>query len=80
MESVVVTGAAGFVGAALSRRLIADGVRVIGVDDLSTGKVENVPVEVEFIEGDVADQRTTEQLPSGISTVFHLAGQSSGEI
>jgi UDP-glucose 4-epimerase len=79
MESVVVTGAAGFVGAALSRRLIADGVRVIGVDDLSTGKLENVPSEVEFIEGDVADQRTTEQLPRGICTVFHLAGQSSGE-
>jgi len=39
MESVVVTGAAGFVGAALSRRLIADGVRVIGVDDLSTGRL-----------------------------------------
>ncbi|NDH42002.1 MAG: NAD-dependent epimerase/dehydratase family protein, partial [Gammaproteobacteria bacterium] len=67
-------------GAALSRRLLADGVRVIGVDDLSTGKVENVPLEVEFIEGDVADQRVIHQLPSGVSTVFHLAGQSSGEI
>jgi UDP-glucose 4-epimerase len=80
MESVVVTGAAGFVGAALSRRLIADGVRVIGVDDLSTGKLENVASEVEFIEGDVADPRVLQQLPTAVSSVFHLAGQSSGEI
>ena len=80
MKSVVVTGAAGFVGAALSRRLVADGVRVIGVDDLSTGKLENVPPEVEFVEGDVADARVLQQLPTAVSTVFHLAGQSSGEI
>jgi len=80
MSYALITGAAGFVGSALSRRLIADGVRVIGVDDLSTGKLENVPSEVEFIEGDVADQRVIHQLPSGVSTVFHLAGQSSGEI
>jgi UDP-glucose 4-epimerase len=73
MESVVVTGAAGFVGAALSRRLIADGVRVIGVDDLSTGKLENVPSEVEFIEGDVADQRTIQAAPE-----WDLHGLSSG--
>ena len=80
MQFVVVTGAAGFVGAALSRRLLADGVRVIGVDDLSTGKLEKVASAVEFIEGDVADPRVLQQLPTAVSTVFHLAGQSSGEI
>ena len=80
MSYALITGAAGFVGTALSRRLIADGVRVIGIDDLSTGTLENVPSEVEFIEGDVADPRVLHQLPSGVSTVFHLAGQSSGEI
>ena len=76
----MVTGVAGFVGAALSRRLIADGVHVIGVDDLSTGKVENIASEVEFVEGDAADPRVLQQLPTAVSTVFHLAGQSSGEI
>ena len=80
MQSAVVTGAAGFVGAALSRRLLADGVHVIGVDDLSTGKLKNVASEVEFIDGDVADPRVLKQLPAAVSTVFHLAGQSSGEI
>ena len=76
----MVTGAAGFVGAALSARLLEEGVRVVGIDDLSTGKLGNVPPEVDFIEGDVANREIVQQLPEGVSTVFHLAGQSSGEI
>ena len=76
----MVTGVAGFVGAALSTRLVAEGFRVVGVDDLSTGKLETVPPEVDFIEGDLADRQIVERLPKGVATVFHLAGQSSGEI
>jgi len=78
--NVVVTGVAGFVGSALARRLVEEGCRVVGIDDLSHGKVEAVPPEVDFIRGDVADTRVLQRLPSGVSTVFHLAGQSSGEI
>ncbi len=76
----MVTGAAGFVGAALSARLVSEGFRVLGVDDLSTGKLNNVSPEVDLIEGDLADRHVVQQLPKGVSTVFHLAGQSSGEI
>jgi len=77
---VVVTGVAGFVGSSLSRRLLADGHSVIGVDDLSTGRLENVPKEVDFIAGDVADRSVLAQLPPRVSGLLHLAGQSSGEI
>ncbi len=76
----MVSGAAGFVGAALSTRLVSEGFRVVGVDDLSTGKLNNVSPEVDLIEGDLADRHVVQQLPKGVSTVFHLAGQSSGEI
>ena len=55
MEPVVVTGAAGFVGSSLSRRLLADGQSVIGIDDLSTGRLKNVPDELDSIARDVAE-------------------------
>ena len=80
MEPVVVTGAAGFVGSSLARRLVADGLSVIGIDDLSTGRLDNVPEEVDFIAGDVADRSVLAQLPPHVSGLLHLAGQSSGEI
>jgi len=80
MEPVVVTGAAGFVGSSLSQRLLADGHSVIGIDDLSTGRLENVPEEVDFIAGDVANRSVLAQLPPRVSGLLHLAGQSSGEI
>jgi len=80
MEPVVVTGAAGFVGSSLSRRLLADGYSVIGIDDLSTGRLENVPDAVDFITGDVADRSVLAELPARVSGLLHLAGQSSGEI
>jgi len=68
------------VGSSLSRRLLAEGYSVIGIDDLSTGRLENVPEEVDFITGDVADRSVLAQLPLRVSGLLHLAGQSSGEI
>ena len=41
-ELVLVTGAAGFIGSNLVARLLADGHRVVAVDDLSTGRLENL--------------------------------------
>lgn len=41
-DLVMVTGAAGFIGSNLIMRLLADGHRVVGVDDLSTGRLENL--------------------------------------
>ena len=38
----LVTGAAGFIGSHLCRRLVADGHEVVGLDDLSDGKLENL--------------------------------------
>ena len=42
MTTVLVTGAAGFIGSHVSDRLLAEGKRVVGVDDLSTGKIANL--------------------------------------
>jgi UDP-glucose 4-epimerase len=53
---------------------------VVGVDDLSGGKVENIPARVEFIKGDLALKDTISKIPDNCKLILHLAGQSSGEI
>src|SRR5689334_17268324 len=57
---VLVTGAAGFIGSTLVDRLLADGHTVVGLDDLSRGRTENLAAagttgRFELIEADIAD-------------------------
>src|SRR5215831_17708716 len=52
---VLVTGGAGFIGSHMARRHLADGHRVVVVDDLSTGKREKVPAGARFVEADIAE-------------------------
>lgn len=55
--NVLITGVAGFIGSHLADRLLADGHEVVGVDDLSTGRRENVAVGVDFYERDINEMR-----------------------
>lgn len=80
MEKVLVTGVAGFIGSYVASRFLQEGYAVIGVDDLSSGRMENVPAGVEFIQGDLARASTIALIPRDCRRVLHLAGQSSGEI
>ena len=80
MEKILITGVAGFVGSQVARCFLKEGYQVVGVDDLSGGKIENVPAEVDFIQGDLAKTITMEQIPGDCRKILHLAGQSSGEI
>ena len=78
---VLVTGGAGFIGAALSRRLLGDGHNVTIVDNLSTGRRENLPAGAHFVEADLGDPATLAVIPPGrFDAVAHLAAQSSGAI
>jgi UDP-glucose 4-epimerase len=80
MSKVLVTGGAGFIGAALAQALLARGHDVFIVDNLSTGLRENVPPAARFIEMDLADRSAYLALEAhAFDTVFHLAAQSSGE-
>jgi UDP-glucose 4-epimerase len=77
----LVTGGAGFIGAAAAKALLAAGHRVIVLDNLSTGALENVPKGAEFVRGDCQDAAVYERLPAGpYAAIYHIAGQSSGEI
>ena len=81
MANYLVTGAAGFIGAALAKKLIVEGHSVVTVDNLSTGDKSNIPEGVTFIEGDCGDASVYDQLPHcHYDAIFHIAGQSSGEI
>jgi len=80
VRPILVTGVAGFIGSHVARRLVADGAKVVGVDDLSMGHRTNIPSEIDFVEGDLSEASTYDKLPSQIDHILHLAGQSSGEI
>ena len=76
----LVTGGAGFIGSHLCEALVATGMRVRILDDLSTGKQENLqnlPPGVRFIQGDVADPYIVRHAVEGISGCFHLAAIAS---
>lgn len=74
-KRVVITGVAGFIGSNLADRLLAEGHRVIGLDDLSYGVLEQVPAGVEF---GCFDIRSPDIYPffEGADAVFHLAAKN----
>lgn len=81
MGRYLVTGAAGFIGSAVTQRLISGGHEVVSIDNLSTGHRENIPDGTVFFEADCQDEQVYARLPRGqYDAIFHIAGQSSGEI
>ena len=77
---IVVTGGAGFIGSHLTRRLLADGATVTVVDDLSTGRRDNlagVIGEVELLLGDIRDRSVVRRALKGAAAVFHVAALPS---
>lgn len=80
-QTILVTGAAGFIGSKLAEHLIQDGYDVVAVDNLSTGFTNNVPPGSEFVLGDISEDETINNIPDrDYMACCHLAGQSSGEI
>lgn len=77
---VLITGGAGFIGSHLVDALLAKGYSVRVLDNLSTGKRSNLPLDdprVQLVEGDVADAELLAQVVVGASAVVHLAAVAS---
>lgn len=70
---VLVTGGAGFIGSNLVDALIERGDEVVIIDNLSTGKKENINPKADFHEVDMRDMDAIKPLFSGVDYVFHLA-------
>ena len=77
MTRYVVTGGAGFIGSHLVDALLAEGASVCVVDDLSTGKRENLDPRAELLVGDVADAALMQNAMLGADGCFHLAAIAS---
>jgi UDP-glucose 4-epimerase len=76
-----VTGGAGFIGSAVSTKLLHLGNEVIIIDNLSTGYLQNIPVGAKFIEGNCEDEQVVNKLNrQTFDAIYHIAGQSSGEV
>ena len=73
--AVLVTGGAGFIGSHVAEALVARGEDVVVLDDLSSGKRENLPDGVELVEGDVREPQ--DELFAGVkpAVCYHLAAQ-----
>ena len=77
----LVTGAAGFIGAAIAKKLIEENNDVWTIDNLTTGFINNLPEGIKFIEGNCQDDKSINQLENTkFDAIIHFAGQSSGEI
>lgn len=76
--AVLVTGGAGYVAGPLLPRLIARGLRVVVLDDLSRGHTDTLPPSVELWVASVGDRRVLDEIlgRGDITAVFHFAGDS----
>lgn len=80
MASYLVTGGAGFIGSNLVERLLELGETVRVVDNLSTGRRENIAPwidDIEFIEGDLRDAMVCTKAVRGIDYILHQAALPS---
>lgn len=81
MNTVLVTGGAGFIGSNLVDKLVEQGNFVVVIDDLSMGKSENLPAteQVKFIKGSVNDEQLLTEVFETYTFhyVYHLAAVAS---
>ncbi|HIP75328.1 MAG TPA: SDR family oxidoreductase [Thermococcus paralvinellae] len=69
---IVVTGGAGFIGSHIAEELSKDN-EVVVIDNLHSGRVENVPENVKFVQADIRDYESIVEIMSQADYVFHEA-------
>jgi UDP-glucose 4-epimerase len=78
VRTILITGGAGFIGSHLADDALARGERVVVLDNLSTGRRENVPADATFLQRDLLDAGLDELLADErVDTVNHHAAQAN---
>ena len=85
MKNILVTGAAGFIGSHLVKALLDNGHHVVGIDNFSSGKQENIDFidalahsnNFSFIEGDLRDAAFCDRICDSIEVIYHQAALGS---
>jgi UDP-glucose 4-epimerase len=84
LPTYLITGVAGFIGSHLAEALLARGdnargqrIEVRGFDNLSTGKLANIPAGVDFIHADLADASAIARACLGVDAILHQAALPS---
>lgn len=75
-KTILVTGGAGFIGSNLVNELVRQNQRVVVIDDLSSGRKENLPPEAIFYQADVRDKKIAEIFEKeNPAVVYHFAAR-----
>ena len=80
MTTYLITGIAGFIGSTLARAVLAQGGKVVGFDNFSTGKRENLAEvlnQIRFYEANLLDLEALREASRGVDYVFHEAALPS---
>jgi len=78
MGKILLTGVAGFLGSNLLNKLLNEGHQVVGIDNLSMGKLDNISPHLEnanfeFLQRDIVEESTFSTLASDFDVIVHLA-------
>ena len=81
-SKVLITGVAGFIGSHLAQKVHSQGFEVVGIDNLSTGHIENLSALMNsgrftLVKGDILNSGGISKVFRDVDLVFHLAAQSS---
>jgi nucleoside-diphosphate-sugar epimerase len=80
MARYLVTGGAGFIGSHIAETLVGKGQDVVVLDNISTGRLENMQSfekDITFVEGDIRDTEAVERAMKGVDYVIHQAALAS---
>jgi UDP-glucose 4-epimerase len=74
---ILIIGGAGYIGSHVALEFLNKNYEVKIFDNLSTGELENVPPQAEFVKGDILDAAALAQAVKNVSAIVHLAAKKA---